>query len=106
MNDHLIHFEALDWESSHRGVEQKVFTIGKRRLRLVRFRDTFLEEEWCLKGHVGFVVEGEMKIDFNGVIQEFKKGDGLWIEEGGASRHKVIMEKGKEVELILFESVY
>ncbi len=45
-----------------------------------------------------------MEIDFNGPIQPYEKGDGLWIKEGESSKHKVLIEKGKEVELLLFES--
>ena len=45
-----------------------------------------------------------MQIDFNGIIKPYKKGDGLWISQGENSKHKVPIEKGKHVELILFES--
>ena len=45
-----------------------------------------------------------MQIDFNGIIKPYKKGDGLWISQGENSKHKVLIEKGKHVELILFES--
>ena len=44
-----------------------------------------------------------MQIDFNGIIKPYKKGDGLWISQGENSKHKVLIEKGKHVELILFE---
>lgn len=100
----LIHFENIDWERPKEGVEQKVYTDGNQQLRLLRFRDSFVEEEWCLNGHVGFVLEGEMDINFNGVITKYKKGNGLWINEGESSKHKVMIEKGKQIELILFET--
>ena len=44
-----------------------------------------------------------MKIDFNGLIKEYKEGDGLWIEQGADSKHKVTVNKDEIVELILFE---
>jgi quercetin dioxygenase-like cupin family protein len=56
-----------------------------------------------MNGHVGFVLRGEMKIDFNGKILSYKAGDGIWINQGVDSKHKVIIEKDKFVELILFE---
>ena len=105
MTDNLIHFENLDWERPKEGVEQKVYSVGNERLRLLRFQDSFIEKEWCFDGHIGFVLQGEMKIDFNGTIKNYKKGDGLWINEGESSKHKVIIEKGKQIELILFESI-
>lgn len=105
MTNHLIHFNNLNWERPSEGVEQKIYSDGNRRLRLLRFYDSFIEKDWCVAGHIGYVLEGEMKIDFNGTIKNFKKGDGLWINEGDSSKHKVIIEKGKQVELILFETI-
>ena len=105
MTDYLINFENIPWEACAVGAEQKVFFKGDQQLRLLKFSDNFVEEDWCLKGHVGFVAAGEMEIDFNGEIKSFKKGDGLWIDGGEASKHKEIVGKGKQVELILFETV-
>jgi len=44
-----------------------------------------------------------MTIDFDGSSSHYKKGDALWIESGEAEKHKVLIAKGKFVELILFE---
>ena len=104
MTKYLIRFEDLEWTSPKKGVDEKLYSDGNKRMRLVRFNEDFIEEDWCLKGHVGLVLDGEMTIDFNGTTQAYKKGDGLWIREGRSSKHKVVMEKGKYVELILFES--
>lgn len=104
MEKRLIKFEALEWDQPKAGVEQKVYSDGVNRMRILRFSDDFVEEEWCTKGHIGYVLEGEMRIDYNGEIKSYSKGDGLWITQGEHSKHKVIMEKGKHVELVLFES--
>lgn len=69
----------------------------------MQFFEDFREDDWCLKGHIGFVLNGEMSIDFDGTIMQYKKGDGLWINQGHDSKHKVLIEKGKQIELILFE---
>ncbi len=103
MLKNLIPFEQLEWESPVTGVQQKVYSDGNQRLRLLRFDDQFKEEDWCTRGHIGLVLEGSMTIDFNGVIKQYQKGDGLWIEAGEASKHKAAIEKGQYVELILFE---
>ena len=100
----LIKFKQLAWEIPRQGVKQKIHSNGQSRLRLIQFDDTFVEEDWCSKGHVGYVVEGEMTINVNGAMNTYKKGDGLWLEQGESNQHKVIIEKGKRVELILFES--
>lgn len=98
-----IDFQNMEWENPKPGVAQKVFASGHQKIRLLRFFGDFVEEDWCTNGHVGYVLEGEMKIDFNGTIKIYKKGDGLWIEKGESSKHKASIEKGKYVELILFE---
>lgn len=98
-----IAFKNMPWEHAGIGVKQKVFQLKDQQIRLVRFEDNFIEKEWCTNGHVGFIVEGTMKIDFNGKIISYEKGDGLWIEKGAKHKHKAIIEEGKFVEIILFE---
>ena len=46
-----------------------------------------------------------MEVSFDGRMQRFQAGDGLWIEAGEASRHKVTMQPGTSVELLLFETL-
>lgn len=104
MTDPQINFKAIEWECPKKGVAQKIYSKGHQQLRLLRFDDTFIEDDWCLKGHIGYVLEGEMHIDFNGILKAFKKGDGLWIEEGEDQKHFVFIKKNKFVELILFET--
>jgi hypothetical protein len=104
MKHNLIHFKKIKWDKSKTGIEQKVFSVGNEKLRLIIFRDNFIEKEWCINNHTGYVLDGEMKINFNGELFSFKKGDGLLISEGVQSKHKVIIEKGNYVKLILFET--
>ena len=103
--DHLLKFEDMEFEKIQDGLEQKKITRGDRVLRILKIHSQFTEANWCLNGHVGYVLSGKMKINFNGIIQNYNQGDGLWIEQGESSKHKVIMEEGEEVQLILFESL-
>jgi hypothetical protein len=103
MNDYQIKFKEMTWGSPSVGVKQKIHKSGTKILRLLQFDDNFTEQEWCIKGHIGFVLRGEMKIDFDGTIKSYQKGDGLWIEPGLLYKHKVVIGNGKQVELILFE---
>ncbi|PIB38425.1 hypothetical protein [Maribacter sp. 4G9] len=104
MTDLRIHFRESEWEYPKKGVAQKVYSYGNRQLRLVRFEDCFRGEDWCQKGHIGYVLDGEMVIDFEDRLEHYKKGDGVWIEEGSGRSHSVFIEKNKFVELILFEA--
>ena len=103
MTDYRIHFKDIAWEKPTKGVEQKIVSNGTVIMRLLRFNDDFVEEHWCTKGHVGYVLDGKMTIDFNGKLETYKKGDGLWIEAGEANKHKASIAKGTFVEMILFE---
>jgi quercetin dioxygenase-like cupin family protein len=104
MTDVLIKFMEMDWEYPKKGVSQKIYIKGNQQLRLLRFDEHFKEDDWCKKGHIGYVLDGEMYIDFNGILKTYKKGDGLWIEEGTDQKHCVFIKKNKYVELILFET--
>ena len=105
MSDPLINFENMDWERPAPGVRQKVHTIGDRRMRLVEFSEGFVEQDWCTRGHAGYVLEGNMSVDFDGMIIDFKAGDGIDIPEGAENRHKAKIAVGKMALLLLFEEV-
>ncbi len=70
---------------------------------MVEFSDKLFEKEWCKNGHIGFVIEGKVKVTFfNGHIVEFKKGDFISIPEGEKDKHKAEMEKGEKVLVLFF----
>ena len=62
MKRFVIDFESLPWQEPAPGVRFKAFVKGGKRLRLVEFAGEFAEPDWCLKGHIGYVLEGEMEI--------------------------------------------
>jgi len=103
VDDSLISFNDLPWEDIAPGARQKSIERGNQRIRLVCFSDTFEEEAWCCAGHRGYLLDGEMHINFNGTFKHFAKGDGLWIEKREETKHKVVMSLGMEATLILFE---
>ncbi len=88
MKDYIILFDALPWETPAPGVRTKSFDQGEKKLRLVEFTQEFTEQEWCTKAHIGLVLEGEMEVNFNGVIRRYKAGDGLLIPKGEQHRHR------------------
>ena len=99
-----VDFATLDWESPMHSVRFKAHEQGRRKLRLVEFSRDFVEPDWCMKGHIGYVLEGEMNMDFDGDIVHFAPGDGLFIPAGEGSKHiaKVLTDV---VRLILVEDV-
>ncbi len=105
MKSYLVDFKNMDWESPAPGVRHKVYLRDNQRIRLVEFSEEFVEENWCTKGHIGYVLEGSISIDFNGDLIKFNSGDGLFIPEGDENRHKGSIAKGEKALIILFEEV-
>ena len=101
MEQYKIDFESMEWEVPARGARFKAYEQDGRKLRLVEFGKEFIEPG-CTKGHIGFILEGQIEIDFNGDVIVFGQGDGLFIPAGEKHRHKarVITDK---VKMILME---
>ncbi len=88
MEQHRILFDEIEWQSPHPGARFKVFRDGTRQVRLLELTPEFVETEWCEKEHVGFVVEGELEIDFSGRVVRFPQGSALLIPSGATHAHK------------------
>jgi quercetin dioxygenase-like cupin family protein len=88
MQQYKVDFETLPWEPTAAGVRFKACEQGGRRLRLAEFGQGFVEPDWCTKGHIGYVLAGEMAVDFHGQIVTFRAGDGLFIPPGPEHGHK------------------
>ena len=104
MTGQKVDFESLAWQTPLPGARFKVFQQNGRRLRLVEFTRGFVEPDWCTKGHIGYVLEGEMDVDFDGSIVRFSAGDGVFIAAGPESRHKASVLTDV-VRLVLVEDV-
>lgn len=102
MDEHKVDFATLDWQSPAPGVRQKVCESPGRLLRLVEFSQEFREPDWCRKGHLGYVLEGEMEIDLAGTKVSYGPGDGICIPPGEAHRHKATV-LSQTVRLILVD---
>ncbi len=82
-----VDFSALDWTSPMPGVRHKMQRRGGRCLRLVEYRSEVVPH-WCVKGHVGMILEGRMEIEFEVGTWIFEAGDGVDIPGGDAHRHR------------------
>ncbi|MHC4124089.1 MAG: cupin domain-containing protein [Planctomycetota bacterium] len=88
MERYRIDFESMAWESPADGVRFKAYEQGGRKLRLVEFGKDFVEPDWCTKGHIGYILEGQMEIDFDGNVITFGPSDGIFIPAGEEHKHK------------------
>ena len=94
-----IAFGSMEWETPAIGARFKAYEQDGKKLRLVEFGKEFVEPDWCTKGHIGYILEGQMEIDFDGEKEVFRPGDGLFIPAGEEHKHKarVITDKVKVV---------
>jgi ethanolamine utilization protein EutQ (cupin superfamily) len=99
-----VDFAALPWEEKAPGVRFKTLIRGNQRLRLVEFTNEFKDRDWCLKAHIGYVLEGELEITFDDAIERLAAGDGIFIAGGEQERHRAHV-KGTLARLILVEEV-
>ena len=83
-----VAFGSMPWDQAAPGVRHKVYEQDGRRLRLAEFTEEFVEAEWCVNGHIGYVLEGRIEIDFNGNLVLLEAGDGLFIPAGEEHKHK------------------
>lgn len=88
MEEYRILFDELEWQNGIQGARFKVFRSGTKQIRLLEFTSEFIEPDWCEKGHFGFVIQGELEIDFHGSLVKYPKGSGIFIPNGMASAHK------------------
>jgi len=101
---HKVIFDTLDWESLQPGVRYKRYKSDDKQIRLVEYDKSFNEQVWCIIGHMGYVIEGEIQIDFNGENINYRPGDAIFILPGEAHKHKLKVVSDKAI-LFLVEDV-
>jgi ethanolamine utilization protein EutQ (cupin superfamily) len=86
MTDYRVRFDDVDWESPMDGVRHKVMDHGGVRLRLVEYGDQLLPH-WCVRGHVGHILDGRLEIQFESETFIYESGDGVFIPSGEQHKH-------------------
>lgn len=99
-----IDFNSRQWQSTLPGARFKVYREDGKQIRLVEFSVEFVEPDWCEKGHIGFVLEGTLEVDFNGRVVVYPQGSGIFIPPGVATAHKA-RSITPVVRLVLVEDV-
>ena len=80
-------FDKLEWESPLEGVRHKYIDQNNLRMRLVEYSKE-MQPHWCEKGHYGYIIEGQMEIEYEKGKIIYKPGDGIFIPEGPDHRHR------------------
>ncbi|MHB9098286.1 MAG: cupin domain-containing protein [Syntrophales bacterium] len=87
-------FDKLEWESPIEGVRHKSAEQNNLRMRLVEYSRE-MPLHWCEKGHYGYLIEGQMEIEYGHAKIIYDRGDGIFIPDGPAHKHRgrVLSEK-------------
>jgi hypothetical protein len=89
-----IRFDQIPWEFLTEDSRQKRVVSHDRVLRLLELRRGFEESEWCRRSHAGYVVEGELQIQFDGSFTRLCAGDAIDLEGGEEGRHRASVVLG------------
>ena len=82
-----VDFSNLEWESPLEGVKHKYIDQDHLRLRLVEYSKA-MQPHWCEKGHYGYLIDGQMEIEYEGATIIYNQGDGIFIPDGSEHRHR------------------
>jgi quercetin dioxygenase-like cupin family protein len=87
-------FNKLEWETLLKGVRHKYMDQNDLRIRLVEYSKE-MPLHWCEKGHYGYLIEGQMEIEYRNEKIVYRSGDGIFIPDGSDHRHrgKALTEK-------------
>ena len=86
MTKYRVAFEDIPWAEPIPGVRHRIRDQEGRRLRLVEYTEA-MEPHWCTRGHVGILLEGELEIRFDGSVEVYHAGEGVFIPSGPEHRH-------------------
>jgi hypothetical protein len=75
MIDCKIDFGGMAWVEGAPGARFKVFKHEGKQIRLLEFRREFVEPDWCRKGHIGYILEGELEVEFSDLCCQVSSPD-------------------------------
>lgn len=102
MNIKDIPFNTVDWDkipaTEHRGANSvslwKTVEQGNVRIRIAEHKPGFLAGDWCLKGHIVYVLSGEMTMRIkDGRTFRMREGMSFQVSDG-IDEHQSYSESG------------
>jgi hypothetical protein len=100
----LLALKDVPWTILAEGARQKLAESGGKRVRLLELTQAFVDEEWCTRGHVGYVLEGQLELAFEDRVEQFAKGSGFVLRDGDRYKHKA-RALGRRVLVLLTEDL-
>lgn len=87
--------DKTEWEVLAEGARQRVVERDGKQLRILELTDAFVEDDWCTRAHVGYVLEGVLELTFPDRVERFGAGDGFTVEATFEMRHKAKSVSGR-----------
>jgi len=98
MPEERISFPSLPWQPGAHPLERKKQgPLGGA--TLLRFEPGFADPNWCTNGHAGYVIDGTLRLEFEGTAEEIAAGEGFVIDAG--MRHRASNPASAPVVLFL-----
>lgn len=67
----------------------RTVTLGDMRIRLVEYSPGYVADHWCERGHILYVLEGELETELaDGRRFTLAAGDGYQVSDGGDTPHR------------------
>ena len=97
---------TLAWEKLDEGVRAKVATLGPAQFRLLELRSEAEHDDWCERGHLGYVLSGELELQFDDSVVRVEEGCGFRIPMGqGYFSGTLLGDNQGDVTTILFPGI-
>jgi hypothetical protein len=88
MSSTHISFGNLGWVDTEDGARFKAAVRNEVLVRIAEYPDGYEDQDWYEDAHFGYVIEGELEVEFEHRVERFQPGDGIMIAGGPAERHR------------------
>ena len=104
-----IPFGTTDWSqiepTEHRGVTGVAYwrtkSFGNIRVRMVEYTPGYLADHWCDRGHILYVIEGEIISELkDGRSVTLSAGMGYHVSDFGDAAHRSFAPKGAKIFIV------
>ena len=103
-----IPFQAIDWTTLvptlHRGdpgeASWRTLEVGNVRARVVEYSPGYIADHWCERGHVVYVIEGELVTELrDGRTFKASAGKGYIVATGDGA-HRSRTDRGAKIFIV------
>jgi hypothetical protein len=102
-------FTVTDWSAVPTIVQRgdtgraasQTFESGDLRVRVVEYGAGYLADHWCDRGHVLYVLEGELDVELrDGRAFAFRPGMSFQVSDHGDAAHRVASRNGAKAFIV------